>query len=139
MKDRSKLADPSVNIKIKLAALWATVMFCYIYADYFALFAPGKLADMLKGNMAPLGQVTEGVLVFTSAMLAIPTVMIFLSVALPATTNRWLNVIVGALYTLIILLTMWSWAFTIFYGVIEVTLTSLIVWYAITWPREQDS
>jgi hypothetical protein len=139
MKEQSKLADPPVNVKIKIAALWMSVMFCYIYADYFALFAPGKLQDMLTGNMPPLGKVTEGVLVFTSAMLAIPSVMIFLSVSLPATLNRWINVFFGSLYTLIILLTMWAWAFTIFYGVIEVVLTSVIVWYALRWPKQSSA
>ncbi len=37
------LEDLKINVKIKLAALWASVMFCYIYADYFGLYEPGKL------------------------------------------------------------------------------------------------
>jgi uncharacterized protein DUF4386 len=36
----------------------------------------------------------------------------------------------GVLYTVIILITMWNWALYIFWGVIEVVLTALIVWYA---------
>ena len=139
MKERSKLVDLPVNVRLKLAAVWASAMFCYIYADYFHLFAPGKLQDMIKGNMPPLGQVTDGILIFTSAMMAIPSVMIFLSVGLPAALSRWLNIIFGVLYTVIILLTMWAYPFTIFYGAIEVLLTSLVVWYAIKWPREAEA
>ena len=30
--------------KVKLAALWASTMFCYVYGDYFGLYLPGKLA-----------------------------------------------------------------------------------------------
>jgi hypothetical protein len=30
---------------------------------------------------------------------------------------------------------MWSWAFYIFYGIIEITLTGLVVWYAWKWPK----
>jgi len=41
------------------------------------------------------------------------------------------------LYTLIIMITMWSWAFYIFYGVLEIALTVLVVWYAWTWPRQE--
>ncbi len=41
------------------------------------------------------------------------------------------------LYTVIILLTMWQWAFYILFGVIEMTLTGLVVWYAWTWPRSE--
>ena len=33
------LDDFKVHTKIKLAALWASVMFCYIYADYFGLLS----------------------------------------------------------------------------------------------------
>lgn len=28
-----------VPVRIKLAALWTSVMFCYIYADYFEMYA----------------------------------------------------------------------------------------------------
>src|SRR5205085_3303752 len=129
------LQDIKVDVKIKLAALWASVMFCYIYADYFGLYVPGTLQQMLKGRIEPLGPATQGVLLGTSAMMAIPSVMIFLSVALRPTLNRWLNIVFGVLYTIIILLTMWSWAFYIFFGVIEITLTGLVVWYAWNWPR----
>ena len=52
-------------------------------------------------------------------MLAIPALMIFLSVALPPRPCRWLNVVFGVVYTAIILVTMWGWAFMVLYGVIE--------------------
>ena len=63
--------------------------------------------------------------------------MIFLSVALPARLNRILNIIFGAVYTVIISITMWTDAHFIFYGVIEITLTLLAIYYAWTWPRTE--
>lgn len=131
------LEDSRVNVKIKLAALWASVMFCYIYADYFGLYVPGALQSMLQGKMGPLGPTTQGVLLGTSLMMAIPSLMIFLSVALKPVLNRWLNILFGAIYTAIILITMWSWVFYIVFGVIEVMLTLLVVWYAWRWPRRE--
>jgi uncharacterized protein DUF6326 len=110
-------------------------MFCYIYADYFGLYIPGNLQKMIAGKMGPLGPTTQGVLLGTSLVMAIPSVMIFLSLALEPSISRWLNIIFGALYTAIILITMWDWAFYVFFGVIETALTSLIVWYAWRWPR----
>jgi hypothetical protein len=59
--------------------------------------------------------------------------MIFLSVALKPTLNRWLNILFGFLYTVIILMSMWGHAFLVFYGVIEIALTALVVWYAWKW------
>lgn len=129
------LDELKVHTKIKLAALWVSVMFCYIYADYFGLFSPGQLAAMNQGLIPPLGRSTDGVMTFVSAMMAVPSLMIFLSTALPAAPNRVLNLVVGAVYTGIISLTMWSGAHFIFYGVIEIALTLLVIFYAWTWPR----
>ena len=124
------LDDVKIHVKIKISALWTSVMFCYIYADYFGLYVPGALQRMLQGKMGPFGPTTQGVLLGTSIMLAIPSVMIFLSVALSSRLNRWLDIIFGSVYTLIILITMWDWAFYIFFGIIEVILTGFVVWYA---------
>ena len=133
------LEDAKINVKIKISTLWASVMFCYIYADYFGLYVPGELQKMLDGKMGPLGPTTQGVLLGTSLMMAIPSVMIFLSLSLKPNLSRWLNLIFGGLYTLIILLTMWRWKFYILYGVIEVVLTGLVVWYACKWPKQETT
>ncbi len=132
------LRDTKIDVKLKLSALWASVMFCYIYADYFGLFTPGQLASMNRGEIAPLGHATGGVMLFVSAMMAVPSVMIFLSAALPARANRPLNMLVGLIYTLIISITMWSGAaFFIFYGAIEITLTVLVISLSWRWPRTE--
>ena len=122
---------------MKLSALWVSVMFCYIYADYFGLYVPGKLQRMLEGRMGPLGPTTEGVLLGTSVLMAIPSVMVFLSLALKPRPNRWLNIVFGVIYTVIILITMWGWRFYIFYGIVEITLTGSVVCYAWKWPRQE--
>lgn len=130
------LQDNPIDTKLKLAALWASVMFCYIYADYFGLFMPGQLATMNKGEIPPLGTATDGVMLFVSTMMAVPSLMIFLSVRLPARPNRILNGLMGLVYSAIISITMWSGAaFFIFFGVIEISLTLLVIHYAWTWPR----
>ena len=128
------LEDLKISVKIKLSALWASVMFCYIYADYFGLYRPGKLKAILSGDFFSL-PATQPVLLGASVMLAIPSLMIFLSVVLPPVFNRPLNIVTGAVYTAIIAKTMWGWAFYIFYGVVEISLTLLVVWYAWRWPK----
>lgn len=136
-KTGTALDDLKMHVKMKISALWASVMFCYLYGDYFWLYAPGKLQEMLAGRMTPLGPVTQGVLVGTSVAMAIPAVMVFLSLALKAHLNRRLNIVLGVLYTAFVLLTMpGAWAFYIFMGSVDVTLTALIVWYAWRWPEQ---
>lgn len=134
---KTALEDAKVNVKVKLSALWASVMFCYVYGDYFGLYGHGKLAEMMEGKIGPLGEATQGVLVGVSAMMAIPSVMVFLSLAMPPTPNRWLNLALGVAYTAIMLMTLrGAPAFYVFMGVIEVLLTLLIVRHAWTWPRQ---
>lgn len=129
------LDDIKVHIKLKLSALWAALMFCYIYGDYFGLYVPGKLEGMLDGN-GPIGPVNQATLVATSILLAVPGVMVFLSLVLPPRLDRWLNIVLGAFYTVIMLITMpGAWDFYILMGLIEIVLTVLIIWYAWTWPK----
>lgn len=135
---RAALEDIRVPVKLKLAALWTSLMFCYVYGDYFGLFQPGYLQSMLQGRMGPLGPTTEGVLLGTAALMAVPSLMIFLSLALALgpTVNRALNIVLGLLYAGVMLVSMpGAWAFYLFLGVIEVALSLLIVWQAARWPR----
>jgi hypothetical protein len=90
---------------------------------------------MNRGQIHPLGPSTDGVMLFVSAMIAIPSLMIALSVLLPAAVSRLLNLLFGGLYTIIIGITMWTGAHFIFFGVIEIALTLVIMVHAWTWPR----
>ena len=130
------LDDFKVHVRLKLSALWCSVMFCYIYGDYFELYQPGKLQEMLSGRTA-LGAVTQGALMGMAAVMAVPSLMIFLSLILPPAANRWINILLGAVYSVIMLLAMQnSCRFYVLLGLIEIVLTLLIIWYAWTWPKQ---
>jgi len=137
-KERSgHLEDIRVPVRLKLSALWVSLMFCYIYGDYFGLYQPGTLQGMLQGRMGPLGVTTQGVLLGTALLMAIPSVMVFLSLALWPGVSRWANVVLGLVYTIIIVISMpGAWAFYIFLGVIEAALSLSIAWCAWRWPRD---
>lgn len=129
------LHDIKVHVRFKLSALWTALMFCYIYGDYFGLYVPGQLQGMLDGA-GPIGPVSEASLVATALLLAVPEVMVFLSLVLSPRFCRWLNIVLGVFYTVIMLLTMpGAWWFYLMLGVIEVALSLLIVVYAWRWPR----
>lgn len=128
--------DAPVPVRVKLAALWASTMFLYLYGDYFGLYKPGTLQSMLDGVMGPLGPTTQGILVGTALMMTIPSVMVFLSLVLPVRVNRVANIFLGLLYTAIILATMpGAWHFYLMLGVVEAALTLTIAWTAWKWPR----
>lgn len=128
--------DNTVDVKVKLAALWASFMFLYIYVDYFHLYMPGQIEDLLKGKVFVF-DITQ-LFIFTALFLAtIPIVMIFLSVALPARVNRSTNIVVGIVMIPYMLFNLVgeAWFHMVFAAVVEVVLLGLIIRYAWKWPR----
>ncbi|MCF7749297.1 hypothetical protein KQ945_00965 [Bacillus subtilis subsp. subtilis] len=133
---RPALHDIPIHTRFKLSALWTALMFCYIYGDYFGLYVPGKLQGMINGH-GPVGPVSEGTLVGTAIMLAIPALMVLLSLVAPARLARWLNIGFGLAYAAIMVLTLpGAWWFYLTLGVIEIGLSLATVGVAWRWPRQ---
>jgi hypothetical protein len=94
MKTQTKLEDIKVDVKLKLASIWTSFMFLYIYVDYFSLYMPSKIDEITKGRVFVF-DITQG-FIFTALFLAtIPILMIFISLVLPAKINRLTNIIVA--------------------------------------------
>jgi len=134
-----KMEELKINVKMKLSALWVALMLIYIYADIFSLFKTGAIEKMMQGFMGPF-PVTQGSLLSASILMIIPAVMVFLSLTLKHQVNRWANLILGVLYTLVNLSNMIgeaSWFFYMSFVVVEITLTVLIVWFAWRWRNPE--
>jgi len=133
---QNALEEIKVSVKLKLATLWASLMFLIIYLDYFALYMPGTLENILKGKVFVF-DITQGFLLAALAMVTIPALMIFLSVALPAKVNRWANIIIAAINIPFMLFNLAgeAWIHMVFGAVVEVVLLCLIIRYAWKWPR----
>lgn len=127
-----------VSLKLKLAALWAGLMFLYIYVDYFALYMPGKIEDILKGRVFVF-DITQGFLLAALASMTIPALMIYLSVALPAKVNRWANLIIATLYIPYTLFNLAgeAWMHMLFAAAVEVVLLCKIIRYAWKWKNSE--
>jgi hypothetical protein len=130
------LEDIKLNVKLKLAALWATFMFFYIYVDYFGLYKKGFIEGVIAGKVWQFN-ITQAFLLGALVSVAIPALMIFLSVALPAKVNRRTNLIVAAVYIPFSLFNLAGevFNFMIFGAAVEVVLLLLVIWYAWKWPH----
>lgn len=126
-----------VNVKLKLAAAWASFMFLYIYIDYFHLYMPGSVEDLVSGKVFEF-EITQTFLLVVLASVTIPALMIFLSVVLPAKFSRWTNIIVATIYIPYTLFNLVgeAWLHMIFGAAIEVVLLLFVVWYALMWPKQ---
>ena len=131
------MKDVKINVKMKLSGLWVAVMLCYIYGDLFGFYKPGFIEEVIAGEL-PLGSQIS--LVGVAILMVIPAIMVFLSLALKAKANRRANIILGIIYTGVMLFTMFLpgvMAYYIFLGIVEVVLTVLIVWNAWKWPKQE--
>jgi hypothetical protein len=128
-----------VSVSLKLAALWVSFMFLYIYVDYFHLFMPGTLEDLLAGKVFTF-EVSQTFLLIVLAAVAIPVFMIFLSLALPAKINRCTNIIVAVIHIPYMLFNLAgeAWIHMFLGAVLEVVLLGLIIRYAWKWPRKDE-
>ena len=132
---QNALEDIKVSLKVKLATLWASLMFLYIYVDYFALYMPGKIEDILRGKVFVF-DITQGFLLAALASVTIPALMIFISAALPAKVNRRANIIIAAVYIPYTLFNLAgvAWMHMVFGAVVEVVFLCIIIRYAWKWP-----
>lgn len=134
------LENPTINIKLKLSALWTSLMALYMYGDYFELYVPGKVEKLLDGT-AILDTPTK--LFLASLLLAVSSLMIVLSLLLAPKINRLLNIVFGLALTVVVVLvgsaslSIW-YSFYVFYAILEGIITLLIVWYAWKWPTNED-
>lgn len=133
----NNLDDFSVNVRIKLSALWTAVMFCYIYGDYFELYVPQKVDGLLNGqNMLD----TPTKLLIATFILTVPALMIFLSLMLSAKLTKWLNITIGIFFTIFTLLvgisSISEWKmFYVFLSIMESIITLIIVYQAWNWGK----
>ena len=126
----SALKDPQIPVQAKLAAAWTSFMFLYIYVDYFALYKPYVVDDILAGVVT--------LLTAFLTVIAIPILMVMLSMTLPARVNRATNLVVASLYIPVSMFNAVGESWTYFYGLsigLEVLLLAFILRSAWTWPR----
>tara|TARA_R110002096_G_scaffold153285_6_gene316987 strand:- start:2952 stop:3359 length:408 start_codon:yes stop_codon:yes gene_type:complete len=135
------MKDFEINIKVRLAALWTSATFCYLYGDYFELYTPEKVSGLISGEHV-LNSPTF--LFIASLIMVIPPLMIVLSLILKPFLNRLLNIVFGSIFTLMMILiafgslTPW-YSFYVFLAIIESILTAVIVWNAYKWPKLSNS
>ena len=136
---RSALENLRMPVQAKLAAAWTSFMFLYIYVDYFHLYKPGAI-DQIRGGVVFGFDIGPPFLTVGLASVAIPALMVMLSMTLPARVNRATNLVVALLYIPFSAFNAvgGSWAWASFYGLsigIEVLLLAFILRSAWKWPR----
>jgi Family of unknown function (DUF6326) len=135
------LEDQRIPVRAKLAAAWTSFMFLYAYVDILNFFKPGVIEDILDGRVWEF-DLSQTFSTTALTLVAIPILMVVLSMTLPARANRITNLIVASVYVPVTAFNAVGGSWLIFYGlgiVLELILLALIVRYAWTWPRTAPS
>lgn len=136
------LEDPKINVKIKLALFWITLMFLYIYNDILSLYQPGHIEELAEGYSQGM-QFTQPILVGAAILMTLPGLMVLLSVILKARVNRLVNITMGIFHILILIGTQFigedkPWIYWRLYEVLELILLLMIIRIAWKWSQSQQ-
>tara|TARA_B100000586_G_C19701681_1_gene257755 strand:+ start:49 stop:435 length:387 start_codon:yes stop_codon:yes gene_type:complete len=127
-----------ITTKDKLFTLWIFVTVNYIFCDIFTLFYSENLKQLMSGAMGGM-DITETFLFAFSVIMELPMLMIVLSRLLPYKFNRLANIAVGIFMTLVQTATLFgdNMLHYVFFSIIEIATTIIIVWIAIRWKNEE--
>ena len=139
--ERTKVPNPAnaheekMDMKLKLSTLWVFAALNYLYCDIVSLMDPELLPQYLRGNVNGL-ELTPGFLLGAGILVEIFIAMVLLSRVLPYRANRWANIAAGTLMTAVQSATLFVGApapYYLFFSVIEIATTVVIVWFAWNW------
>jgi len=115
--------------KVRLSVLWL-------------FYEVAFLVDMMLGSAesGAIEKIGPEILLLFAIILLVPLMMAFLSLTLKDSINRWANIILGIVFTglMLIALTESAAAYLILLTLSKVVAGALIAWYAWKWPKKKD-
>ena len=123
------------DVKIKLSAVWAALMLTYLLGDVLRVFS----GDFTAGELGGL-QISQELMLGMAALLVIPAVMVFLSVTLKFSLNRWINIIFAIFFFgfNLVGLPTYASAYDQFLIIVGLIFNVLTVWFAWRWHKQED-
>lgn len=136
---KNPLDTTPVPVQVKLAAAWTSLMFLVIYVDYYHLYRPGVLENLIAGRVFEFA-ISPVVLTVFLVIIAITSLMIAVSAIFPARVNRITNIVVAAVYVPVMMFNAvgetfeWASFYALSIG-LELVLLAYIIRTAARWPR----
>jgi len=122
-----------IDVRIRMAALWATTMMIFAYVDLFSLFRPDFRAALDQGKVFVF-DVGQPFLLGVTIYVIIPSLMIYLSLVMPRRLNRVVSISLAGLYAITIVGgAVGEWSYYVLGSVVEVVLLALVIHHSWTW------
>ena len=139
MSAGTKLEAFPVNVRVKISALWASMMFIFAYVDLFSFYRADVRADIAAGEIGGF-TINQSFLLGTTAYVVIPALMVFGALILRPRINRVVNIALSVVYALTIVGgAIGEWNYYLLGSAIEVVLLAAVAYYAWTWPKVAGS
>jgi threonine/homoserine/homoserine lactone efflux protein len=126
--------------RVILSTLWIFATLNYLYCDVMALMDAKLLKQFMEGNVGGV-ETTQGFFLGAAILMEIPMAMVLLSRVLKYRANRWANIIAGTIMTVVQFSTLFFGSsptiYYIFFSIIEIACTLVIVWYAWQWRNPE--
>ncbi len=129
--------------KVRLAVLWLMAMVSDVASALLYIMNPAILEEFIEtGAIGGVAVTPEEVLVGAIFYL-IMLVMAFLSLTLKDNVNRWSNVVVGAVFLVLWVVSLIQFLAApvgsqILLAIFGIVFFGLIVWYAYKWPKKAE-
>jgi len=122
-----------IDVRIRMAGLWATTMMIFAYVDIFSLFRPDFRAALDQGKVFVF-DVGQPFLLGLTIYVIIPSLMIYLSLVMPRRLNRVVSISLAGLYAITIVGgAVGEWSYYVLGSVVEVVLLALVIHHSWTW------
>lgn len=139
MSATTRYQNYRINSRIKISALWTAMLFVFVYVDLFSLYRSDVRADIEAGKIAAF-TIGQGYLLGVTIYVLVPSLMLYLSLVLPARVTRMVNLVVAVLYAVTVAgSAIGEWGYYILGSLTEVALLAGVVYHAWTWPKEADA
>jgi hypothetical protein len=120
--------------RIKLSALWVSLMLTYLLGDVLRIFS----GDFVSGEMSGM-QISQELMLGMAVLMVIPIVMVFLSLILWYAVNRWANIILSIVFFVFnaIGLPTYPSLYDQFLIIVGLVFNVLTVWVAWRWAQQE--
>jgi uncharacterized membrane protein len=119
-----------MDTKIILSATWVVVTLIYLYGDVLRIYYNGDKAKALAGM-----NLNQFVWLGIAILMLTPILMVFLTLVLPQSVSRWVNIIVAAFFFLFNLVGLPTYAslYDKFLLAVSMGFNVVTIWYAWNW------
>ena len=135
MNAGTQLEPFPVNVRIRISALWASMLFVFAYVDLFSLYRADVRADIAAGEIGGF-TINQSFLLATTAYVVIPALMVVGALVLRPRIDRIVNIALSVVYALTIVGgAIGEWNYYLLGSAVEVVLLAAVAYYAWTWPK----